>query len=58
VCNSVGGVVGLQAAVDRPDLIKGVFTLEIDMDDLEYVMIKDCISKFLFPFVMPYKNKG
>jgi pimeloyl-ACP methyl ester carboxylesterase len=31
VCNSVGGVVGLQAAVDRPDLIKGVVLIDISL---------------------------
>lgn len=31
VCNSVGGVVGLQAAVDRPDLIKGIVLIDISL---------------------------
>jgi pimeloyl-ACP methyl ester carboxylesterase len=31
VCNSVGGVVGLQAAVTRPDLIKGVVLMNISL---------------------------
>lgn len=31
VCNSVGGVVGLQAALQAPDLIKGVILINISM---------------------------
>ncbi|TFJ86040.1 hypothetical protein NSK_002860 [Nannochloropsis salina CCMP1776] len=31
VCNSVGGLVGLQLAVDRPDLVKGVMLLNISL---------------------------
>ncbi len=31
VCNSVGGLVGLQLAVDRPDLVKGVMVLNISL---------------------------
>lgn len=31
VCNSVGGVVGLQAAKQRPDLVKGLVLIDISM---------------------------
>lgn len=31
VCNSVGGVVGLQAAVNHPELIKGVVLINISL---------------------------
>lgn len=31
VCNSVGGVVGLQAASQRPDLIKGIVLIDISL---------------------------
>ena len=31
VCNSVGGCVGLQAAVDKPDLVKGVVLINISL---------------------------
>jgi pimeloyl-ACP methyl ester carboxylesterase len=31
VCNSVGGVVGLQAAVNRPDLVKGIVLIDISL---------------------------
>eukprot|EP01038_Epipyxis_sp_PR26KG_P013760 gene13760-18453_t len=31
VCNSVGGVAGLQSAVQRPDLIKGIVLIDISL---------------------------
>jgi len=31
VCNSVGGMVGLQCAVTRPDLVKGVILINISL---------------------------
>jgi pimeloyl-ACP methyl ester carboxylesterase len=31
VCNSVGGVVGLQAAVDHPELVKGVVLIDVSL---------------------------
>lgn len=30
-CNSIGGIVGLQAAVDRPDLIKGIILVDVSL---------------------------
>jgi hypothetical protein len=31
VCNSVGGVAGLQLCLDRPDLVKGIMLLNISL---------------------------
>eukprot|EP00898_Chlorokybus_atmophyticus_P004949 jgi/Chlat1/5455/Chrsp36S05448 len=31
ICNSVGGIVGLLAAVDEPEMVKGVFLLNISL---------------------------
>lgn len=44
-CNSIGGIVGLQAAVDRPDLIKGVILVDVSLRCAGYSVFS---SLFLF----------
>jgi len=47
VCNSVGGLVGLQAAVDRQDLVQGLVLIDISLRMLH----KKKQSVFIAPFV-------
>ena len=52
-CNSVGGVAGLQAAVDAPEKIKGVVLMNISLRGLHVTKQ----PPFARPFIKAYNER-
>jgi pimeloyl-ACP methyl ester carboxylesterase len=50
VCNSVGGIAGLQAAIQRPDLIAGIVLIDVSLR-LLHVKKQNPLQKVVIPLV-------
>lgn len=51
VCNSIGSISGLQAAVDRPDIVDGVLIVNPNFRELHSAEQPDFLRPFLTPLV-------
>lgn len=52
VCNSIGGIVGLQCAIDFPEKVRGVFLLNVSLRGLHYKNVGRNVRPFIESFQM------